>query len=81
MVNELLRFSREQGLLEPGDRVVCCVSGGADSSALLWAMYLRKDRLGLELSAAHFNHHLRGEESNRDAAFVAQFCKDYQIPL
>ena len=81
MLNKLRQFSREQGLIAPGDRIVCAVSGGADSMALLWALYLLKDEWNLELSAAHFNHHLRGAESDRDEAFVRDFCDGYGIPL
>lgn len=79
MLNKLEAFARQQGMLKKGDRIVCAVSGGADSMALLWAMYLLKDKWQLHLSAAHFNHHLRGEESDRDAAFVEDFCRDYGI--
>lgn len=64
-----------------GETIVCAVSGGADSMALLWGLYLLKDKLDISLSAAHFNHHLRGEESQRDEAFVRGFCADYKIPL
>lgn len=64
-----------------GERVVCAVSGGADSMALLWGMYLLRDKLEIDLSAAHFNHHLRGEESDRDEVFVRDFCAGYGIPL
>ena len=81
MLNKLKAFAGEHAMLCPGDPVVCAVSGGADSMALLWAMYLLKDTLGITLSAAHFNHHLRGEESDRDEAFVRDFCAGYQIPL
>lgn len=81
MLNKLCSFIRQHALLEAGDRLYCAVSGGADSMALLWAMYLLKEKLGIELCAAHFNHHLRGEESDRDEQFVRQFCADYQIPL
>ena len=35
----------------------------------------------IRLSAAHFNHGLRGEESDRDEAFVRDFCAGYKIPL
>ena len=34
MQNKLLRFIREQGLISPGDRFICAISGGADSVAL-----------------------------------------------
>lgn len=49
--------------------------------ALLWGMYLLREQLGIKLRAAHFNHGLRGTESDGDAQFVSQFCRDYDIPL
>lgn len=79
MLNKLTAFIRRYEMVNPGDNVVCAVSGGADSMALLWAMYLLKDKLKIHLSAAHFNHRLRGTESDRDEAFVAEFCKGYGI--
>ncbi len=81
MLNKLLQFIRVQGLIRPGDRVICAVSGGADSVALLFALYLLKEKLGIALEAAHFNHHLRGAESDRDEVFVRELCDRYDIPL
>ena len=81
MLNKLLKFIREQDMIRSGDTVVCAVSGGADSVALLFALYLLKDKLDITLEAAHFNHHLRGEESDRDEGFVARLCDRYDIPL
>ena len=81
MLSKLRTFARQQNLISPGDKIVCAVSGGADSMALLWAMYLLKEEWNLELSAAHFNHHLRGAESDRDEAFVRDFCAGYGIAL
>jgi tRNA(Ile)-lysidine synthetase-like protein len=81
MLNKLLAFIRKQELIASGDSVTVAVSGGADSVALLFALYLLKDKLRIHLSAAHFNHHLRGEESDRDEAFVREFCGRYDIPL
>ena len=81
MQNKLLAFLRQYKMVQPGDCVVCAVSGGADSMALLWALYLLQDKLGINLSAAHFNHGLRGEESDGDEAFVRDFCRGYNIPL
>ena len=80
MLNKLGAFIRQYDLIQRGDTVICAVSGGADSVALLWGLYLLKDRLGITLAAAHLNHSLRGDESDRDEAFVRTFCQDYQIP-
>lgn len=81
MFNGLLKQLKSYDMVQPGDRVYCAVSGGADSVALLWAMYLLREKLDISLCAAHFNHQLRGEESDRDEAFVRQFCDRYEIPL
>lgn len=81
MQNRLLKFAREQNLIAPGDTVICAVSGGADSVAMLFALYLLREKLGITLEAAHFNHNLRGEESLRDENFVRELCARYDIPL
>jgi len=80
MQNKLLAFLRHHAMVQPGDTVICAVSGGADSMALLWAMCLLKEKLEISLEAAHFNHNLRGAESDRDEAFVRDFCKTHGIP-
>ena len=79
MRNKLLAFLREQNMLQPGDRVICAVSGGADSMAMLWALNTLKEKLKIDVQAAHFNHNLRGEESDRDEAFVKNFCNSHGI--
>lgn len=81
MLNKLCAFMERYRMVLPEDTVVCAVSGGADSMALLWAMYLLRDKLQVCISAAHFNHGLRGEESDRDEAFVRDFCAGYGIPF
>lgn len=81
MLNKLSIFMKEYDMVQAGDTVICAVSGGADSMALLFALYLLKDKLDIHLRAAHFNHGLRGEESRDEEIFVREFCKGYEIPL
>jgi tRNA(Ile)-lysidine synthase len=81
MLTKLLKQLRQYDMVVKGDHVICAVSGGADSVALLFGMYLLREKLGITLSAAHFNHRLRGEESDRDEQFVRSFCDRYDIPL
>ena len=81
MENKVLRCIRRYGMVRPGDRVICAVSGGADSMALLWCMWMLRGKLGVQVEAAHFNHHLRGAESDRDEEFVRRFCEFHDIPL
>ena len=81
MLNDLLAMIRRYDMIRPGDRVVCALSGGADSVALLFGLYLLKEKLQIRLEAAHFNHQLRGIESDRDEAFVREFCDRFDIPI
>ena len=67
----------DRTLLPSGSRVLCAVSGGADSMCLLAMLLAERD---LEICAAHFEHGLRGEESLRDAAFVEAWCKEHRVP-
>ena len=57
------------------------VSGGADSVAMLHILCSLREALGVTVSAAHFNHRLRGAESDRDEAFVRKLCDDWGVPL
>lgn len=75
MKAKVLQFCREESLFESGDRVICAVSGGADSVAMLHCLYSLKEELDIHLSAAHYNHGLRGEEAQRDADFTLRFCE------
>ncbi len=80
MLNKVLSMVRQYGMIAPGQTVTVAVSGGADSVALLYALFLLREKLGIRLEAAHFNHGLRGAESDRDEAFVQEFCHRYDIP-
>lgn len=63
------------GLTGPG---VAAVSGGADSVALLRGLL---DAGAGPLTVAHFNHHLRGAESDADAVFVRELAADLGLPF
>ena len=57
-------------LFRPGERVGVAVSGGPDSVLLLEFMRQMARAKGLVVTVVHFNHHLRGAESDRDESFV-----------
>ena len=80
MNRKILSFVRENGLIAPGDRVTCAVSGGPDSMCMLRALYRLRDELDITLACAHYDHGLR-ENSSADAAFVRDFCEQYGIPF
>ncbi len=64
-----------------GRRVVVALSGGADSMALLYALYFLKDEYGVTLEACHVNHGIRGDSANRDEEFVKSECEKLEIKL
>lgn len=80
MQKKVLEFITKHHMLEPGDRLVVGVSGGADSVCLLLLLHGYRERYGLELFAVHVNHGLRGEEAARDEAFVLELCEKLDIP-
>jgi tRNA(Ile)-lysidine synthase len=61
-------------MLHPGDVAGIAVSGGADSVGLLRLMQDLRARLGIRLLVLHFNHQLRGAESDGDEKFVADLA-------
>lgn len=63
-------------MLRLGDRVAVAVSGGADSVALLRLMDDLRDDLGVTLCVAHFNHQLRGSDSDADEQFAASLARE-----
>ncbi len=64
-----------------GDHITVAVSGGKDSMALLHAVWSLRERLGITVSSAHYNHGIRGREADRDAQFVEDFCNASGIPV
>src|ERR1700680_2001213 len=61
---------RRSDFFHAGERVGVAVSGGPDSILLLAFMNRLAREMGLTLAAVHFNHHLRGAESDSDEVFV-----------
>jgi len=81
IIGKVERVIRENKLILPNEKIAVAVSGGADSVCLLSILNILKDKFSFQLSACHFNHRLRGEESDRDEAFVKKFCKEKGIEL
>ncbi|MDQ6803091.1 MAG: tRNA lysidine(34) synthetase TilS [Acidobacteriota bacterium] len=74
IVNAAQAFLETHGIRGP---LLVAVSGGPDSTALLLALH----EIGLPISAAHINHHLRGAESDADQQFVREMCARLGIAL
>ena len=79
LAQRVLGHIRQEELLSAGDRVGVAVSGGIDSLALLRLLLELRGELGLVVSVVHFNHQLRGAESNADEQFVAALARDHDL--
>jgi tRNA(Ile)-lysidine synthase len=79
LAERVLTHIRRQELLRAGDRVGVAVSGGIDSVALLRVLLDLRGELGIVLSVVHFNHRLRGGESDGDQEFVAGLAREYGL--
>lgn len=68
-------------MLGQGVQVGIAVSGGADSVVLLHILKRLAARFGADLTVLHVNHHLRGEESAGDEAFVQTLAESLELPF
>ena len=81
MLEQVRKFVDEYGMLEPGDRVIAAVSGGADSVCLLSVLARIAPELPVSLRVVHVHHGLRGAEADRDEAYVRELCGRLQLPF
>jgi tRNA(Ile)-lysidine synthase len=77
----VLAYIRKHALLKAGDRVGVAVSGGADSVALLRLLLELRSEIGSVLAVVHFNHQLRGSESDSDAQFVTNLAQHLKLGM
>ena len=68
---QAFEYISRHGLIDRGDHVLAAVSGGPDSVALLGALTDLKEALAVErITVVHFDHRLRGKESDEDREFA-----------
>lgn len=79
--SRILAFIQKERLIEPNQSVLVGVSGGIDSTALLSVLTELKNSFPFSLAAAHVNHMLRGQESERDENFVRNLTQRLSLPL
>ncbi|MEW6034746.1 MAG: tRNA lysidine(34) synthetase TilS [Chloroflexota bacterium] len=79
--HRVLRYIQDCGLLLGVDRLLVGVSGGPDSVCLLHLLARARERLGIQIHAAHLDHGLRGAESDADRNYVTKLCRRLHVPL
>jgi tRNA(Ile)-lysidine synthase len=68
-------------LFRPGQRILVAVSGGADSMVLLHVLHELAGKYQWRLTAAHFNHRLRGRSSDADERLVRRTAERLKLPV
>ena len=80
MLEQVKALTTEYDMFPRGGKVLCAVSGGADSMCLLHLAWSMAEAGGFQVAAAHYHHGMRGAAADADAAFVETFCKERNIP-
>ena len=75
MSDKVMKYIKENLMFDKGDKVIVAVSGGPDSTCLLYILNGLKEELGITLVGAHINHCLRGDESDKDEEYAKETCE------
>ena len=79
MLKNFIDLCAAEKIFDGVHKILIAVSGGADSLALAELLINSRQRFGLELFIAHFEHGLRGQASIDDATFVKEFSEERGI--
>ena len=81
--NKVAEFIKANNLFAGTEKILLAISGGADSTALLYVMRVLKDNgvIKSELVCAHINHQLRGVEADADERFVIEQAAKLNLPV
>lgn len=81
LLGRVLRTIRRYEMVAAGERVLVAVSGGSDSIGLLAVLAELRQRLELELVAAHVHHGLRGADADADEECAAAAAESFGVPF
>lgn len=72
---------RKYRMTEPGQTVLCALSGGVDSVCMTHILASLRPQLGIRLCAAHFSHGIRPEAAEEERLLVQSLCQSLGIEL
>mgnify|MGYP000086095187 CR=1 FL=1 len=80
MKKEVLAYIKQNKMIKKKDMILAGVSGGSDSMLMLTILRELQKPLDFKLAAVRVHHGIRGQEADRDRAFVEQICEEWGIP-
>lgn len=80
MIRKITQTIQKYSLIREKEHILVGVSGGPDSVCLLMVLRELAREMKWKISVAHFNHMLRGEESDKDEAFVSHLAQSLEFP-
>lgn len=81
MLEKVKAFIDRYQLIVPGDQLIVACSGGSDSVALLYLLVELATSYKFTLNVAHVNHGLRGQDADKDEAYVRKLSSDLSLPV
>lgn len=81
LIEKIIKSIKKHRLIHEGDHVLACVSGGPDSVYMLLVLRELSEDLHFTVTVAHFNHLLRGKESDADEEFVRGMASTLSLPF
>lgn len=77
---DVIELLERNNVFRKNEKVAVAVSGGRDSIALLHILKTNEQRLGISVVSFNIDHSLRGNDSESDSRFVAEFSKKIGVP-
>ena len=81
LIRQVTKTILQEKLIEKDDKVLLAISGGIDSTTLLFVLLEIQKNIGFDLGLAHINHMLRGKESERDEEFIRKLAFRLRLQL
>ncbi|MBS1238537.1 MAG: tilS [Deltaproteobacteria bacterium] len=81
LIRQVTKTILQEKLIEKDDKVLLAISGGIDSTTLLFVLLEIQKNIGFDLGLAHINHMLRGKESERDEEFIKKLALRLRLQL
>jgi len=76
---KVMDFIKANSMFDKGDKVIVALSGGPDSTCLLYILNGIKKEIGITLVGAHLNHCLREGDANKDEEYAKETCESLNI--